>query len=162
MIEVGRLCFKIAGREAGKLAVIIDVLDKNYVIVDGLVRRKKCNTAHLVPLGTVLKIKKNALTAEVQKAMIDSKIISEVPKKGEKKAKKEKPVKQHMVKEKVAKEAKPIKKEEAKAEKKEEKKEEKKPKPKSKNKAKKESKPKSKNKAKKESKPKSKNKAEKK
>ena len=118
MIEVGRLCFKIAGREAGKLAVIIDVLDNNYAMIDGLVRRKKCNTAHLVPLGTVLKIKKNAPTAEVQKAMIDSKIIDEVPKKGEKKERKEKNVKQHVKREKESKPAK-----EAKPEKKEEKKE---------------------------------------
>ena len=114
MIEIGRLCFKIAGREAGKMAVIIEVLDKNYVLIDGLVRRKKCNIAHLVPLGTVLKIKKGASTSEVQKSMIDSKIIDEVPKKGEKKAKKEKPVKQHVVKEKQAKEEKIEKKEEKK------------------------------------------------
>ena len=118
MIEVGRLCFKIAGREAGKLAVIIDVIDNNYVLIDGLVRRKKCNVSHLVPLGTVLKIKKNAPTAEIHKAMIDSKIIDEVPKKGEKKERKEKNVKQHVKREKESKPAK-----EAKPEKKEEKKE---------------------------------------
>jgi large subunit ribosomal protein L14e len=132
MIEVGRVCFKIAGREAGKIAVIIDVLDSNYVLIDGLVRRKKCNISHLVPLGTVLKVKKNAPTADVQKAMIDSKIIDEVPKKGEKKAKKEKAVKKHAVKEK-----KEIKKSTKKVEKKSVKKASKKP-------AKKESKPKKK------------------
>ena len=103
MIEIGRVCFKIAGREAGKPAVIIDIIDKNYVLIDGLVRRKKCNIAHLMPVGVVLKIKKNALTAEVQKLMIDAKIISEVPKKGEKTVRKEKPVKQHMMREKEAK-----------------------------------------------------------
>lgn len=135
MIEVGRLCFKIAGREAGKLAVIIDVIDNNYVIIDGLVRRKKCNISHLVPLETVLKIKKSAVTADVQKAMIDSKIIDEVPKKGEKKAKKEKNVKQHVKREKEAKPAKAEKKEAKKAE---EKKEEAKP---AKKEAKKEAKP---------------------
>jgi large subunit ribosomal protein L14e len=132
MIEVGRVCFKIAGREAGKIAVIIDVLDSNYVLIDGLVRRKKCNISHLVPLGTVLKVKKNAPTADVQKVMIDSKIIDEVPKKGEKKAKKEKAVKKHAVKEK-----KEIKKSTKKVEKKSVKKASKKP-------AKKESKPKKK------------------
>ena len=106
MIEVGRLCFKIAGREAGRLAVIIDVIDNNYVLIDGLVRRKKCNVSHLVPLGTVLKIKKSAATADVHKAMIDSKIIDEVPKKGVKKERKEKNVKKHV---KRVKEAKPVK-----------------------------------------------------
>jgi large subunit ribosomal protein L14e len=123
MIEIGRVCFKIAGREAGKLAVIIDVIDNNYVLIDGLVRRKKCNVSHLVPLGTVLKIKKNAPTAEIHKAMIDSKIIDEVPKKGEKKERKEKNVKQHIKREKEAKPEKKEEKKEAKPIKKEEKKE---------------------------------------
>jgi len=127
MIEIGRLCFKIAGREAGKLAVIIDVIDKNYVLIDGLVRRKKCNITHLVPLGTVVKIKKSAPTAEVHKAMIDAKAIDEVPKKGEPRPKKDKPAKQHIMREKQAKEEKPKKAEAKKEEKKAEaKKEEKK------------------------------------
>lgn len=66
MIEVGRLCVKIAGREAGKKCVIVDVLDKNYVIIDGDVRRKKCNMEHLEPLDQILKLKKNASSSDVE------------------------------------------------------------------------------------------------
>jgi len=60
MITVGRLCVKIAGRDAGKKCVVIDVLDKNFVLLDGQVRRKKCNIKHIEPLEKEIKIEKNA------------------------------------------------------------------------------------------------------
>src|SRR4030042_5072347 len=60
MIETGRVCVKIAGRDAGKHCIIIDVIDDNYVMVDGLTRRRKCNVKHLEPLETLVKINKGA------------------------------------------------------------------------------------------------------
>ncbi len=30
-VEVGRVCMKLAGREAGKKCVVVDVIDKNFV-----------------------------------------------------------------------------------------------------------------------------------
>ena len=68
MYEIGRLCVKLAGRDAGKKCVIIDILKDNYVMIDGSTRRRKCNTAHLEPLNQVIKIKKKATNAEVIKA----------------------------------------------------------------------------------------------
>ena len=65
MIEVGRICIKIAGRDAGKKCVIVDVLDKNTVLVDGETRRKKCNVLHLEPLAQVIKLEKGASKAVV-------------------------------------------------------------------------------------------------
>ena len=59
-MEIGRLCVKLAGRDAGEECVVVDVLDNNNVLVDGNTRRKKCNIMHLEPLDQVLKIKKNA------------------------------------------------------------------------------------------------------
>ncbi len=115
MIEIGRVCIKIAGREAGKMAVIAEVLDKNYVLIDGLVRRKKCNISHLMPMATMIKIKKNASTEEIIKALIDAKLINEAPKKGKPKEKKEKPIKQHIMRAKEAAADKKEKKEEIKA-----------------------------------------------
>ena len=50
MMNVGRLCVKTAGREAGRKCVIVEVVDDNYVIIDGMVKRKKCNVNHLEPL----------------------------------------------------------------------------------------------------------------
>ena len=66
-MEIGRLCVKIAGRDAGKKCVIVDVLEGNFVLVDGATRRKRCNILHLEPLNEVLKIKKGASHADVAK-----------------------------------------------------------------------------------------------
>lgn len=56
MMEVGRICVKTAGRDAGKKCIIIEVLDKNFVMIDGETRRKKCNVKHLEPLDQKLDI----------------------------------------------------------------------------------------------------------
>ncbi|MDH5780930.1 MAG: 50S ribosomal protein L14e, partial [Candidatus Bathyarchaeota archaeon] len=34
-VEVGRICVKIAGGEAGRRCVIVDVIDKNFMLVTG-------------------------------------------------------------------------------------------------------------------------------
>jgi len=60
MFEVGRLCVKIAGRDAGKKCVIIDVLESNHVLIDGETRRRKCNVVHLEPLDETIDISKKA------------------------------------------------------------------------------------------------------
>lgn len=67
IIEIGRICVKIAGRDAGLKCVVIDILDKNYVLIDGETRRRKCNILHLEPLKEVIKIKKNASHEEMKK-----------------------------------------------------------------------------------------------
>ncbi len=66
MIELGRLCLKIAGRDGGKKCIVIDILDNNYVLIDGETRRRKCNISHLEPLDAVIKIKKKASHDEVK------------------------------------------------------------------------------------------------
>ena len=75
MFEIGRLCMKIAGRDAGNKCVIVDIIDKNFVMIDGNVRRKKCNIKHLEPLKDVLKLNKKAshedVTAEFKKKKLD-------------------------------------------------------------------------------------------
>ncbi len=74
MFEVGQVCIKISGRDAGNTAIIVDKLDNNYVLIDGNVRRRKCNISHLEPLKDKIKIKKGASTIDVKKAMITAKI----------------------------------------------------------------------------------------
>ncbi|MBI1935131.1 50S ribosomal protein L14e [Candidatus Woesearchaeota archaeon] len=68
-IEIGRLCIKIAGRDAGKKAVIIDVLDDKFVVLDGQTRRRKVNVFHIEPLNQVIKIEKNASHGDVANAL---------------------------------------------------------------------------------------------
>jgi large subunit ribosomal protein L14e len=81
MYEVGRLCIKIAGRDARKKCVIVDVLDELFVLIDGQTRRKKCNIKHLEPLEKIIKIKKGASHSEVVTALKKEKINVVVKKK---------------------------------------------------------------------------------
>ena len=69
MIEIGRLVVKIAGRDAGKKAVIVDILNDKYVLIDGETRRRKCNILHVEPLSQTVKIEKNASHEYVSKAL---------------------------------------------------------------------------------------------
>lgn len=71
MFELGRVCIKIAGRDAGKKCIIIDKLDDNFVMIDGQTRRRKCNIDHLEPTEKVLKISKNASNKSVVKLLND-------------------------------------------------------------------------------------------
>lgn len=96
MLEVGRVCVKVAGREAGRKCVIAEVVDHNFVIIDGQVKRRKCNIAHLEPLSQILKIKKGASREEILKELqtLGVKAVETKPK-----GKKEKPAKQRKAKE---------------------------------------------------------------
>lgn len=69
MFSVGRVCLKIAGRDAGKKCVIVKHVEGKFYLVDGETRRRKCNTLHLEPLDEVLDIKENASHEEVMKAL---------------------------------------------------------------------------------------------
>ncbi len=74
MFDIGRVCVKIAGRDSGKTAIVVDKISDNIVLIDGNVRRKKCNIKHLEPLKNVLKVKKGASTSDVHKVMSSAKI----------------------------------------------------------------------------------------
>jgi len=94
-MDIGRICVKIAGRDAGKTCVVVDNLDKNFVLIDGNTRRRKCNVTHLHPLDKVVKIKAKENHKGVLAAMKAEKIKVEEKKKGTKERKKsEKPKKQ--------------------------------------------------------------------
>jgi len=88
MIEIGRLVVKIAGRDAGGKAIIVDVIDDNFVLIDGQARRRKCNIKHIEALDQVVKIKKGAdhdsVISELKKLGIE---VKEIKPKGEKPAK---------------------------------------------------------------------------
>ena len=122
MLEIGRLYIKIAGRDAGKTACVVDIIDDNYVLIDGAVRRRKCNIAHLEPLDKMIKIQKGAshetIKSEFSKLKIEVKDTKSKPKT-------ERPKKQRKKKEKAAEIEKPTA--EKKAKKAEPKKEDKKP-----------------------------------
>ncbi|MCD6549559.1 50S ribosomal protein L14e [Candidatus Micrarchaeota archaeon] len=51
-IEVGRVCMKTKGRDAGHRCVIVKVVDDNTVIIRSKVRKKdrRCSIRHIDPL----------------------------------------------------------------------------------------------------------------
>ncbi len=69
-LDIGRVCIKTAGREAGKYCVVIKKVDDNFVFVTGPkvltgVKRRRCNVEHLEPTEHLLKIKTDATESEV-------------------------------------------------------------------------------------------------
>lgn len=91
MFEVGRLVVKIAGRDAGLKGVIVDILDNGYVLIDGQVRRRKCNVIHIEPLDKTVKIPKKATHSEVAEAL-KNEGIEVAEKKKKESAKSERPL----------------------------------------------------------------------
>lgn len=67
LFEVGRICVKIAGRDAGRKCTVVEQLDNTYVLIDGNTRRKKVNIKHLDPLGQIIPLKKGASHEDVKK-----------------------------------------------------------------------------------------------
>lgn len=73
-VEVGRICVKVVGREAGKRCVIADVVDKNFVLITGPktvsgIKRRRVNVNHLEPTGQKIDIKRGATDEEVTEAL---------------------------------------------------------------------------------------------
>ena len=73
-IEVGRVCVKLTGREAGRKCVIIDVMDKSFIIITGPqkvtgIKRRRANVNHVEPLQDKLDLTRGASDEEVEKAL---------------------------------------------------------------------------------------------
>lgn len=69
-IEIGRICVKQVGRETGKKCVVIDVMDKSFVLVTGPkkitgIKRRKVNINHIMPLQDKIDVKRGASDDEV-------------------------------------------------------------------------------------------------
>ncbi len=73
-IEVGRVCVKLLGREAGRKCVIVDIIDDKFVLITGPkeltgVKRRRVNIKHIEPTDKKVEIKKGASDEEVLKAI---------------------------------------------------------------------------------------------
>ena len=66
---IGRVCVKLTGRESGRAAVIVDSVDDSFVLIDGNVKRRRCNIDHLEFLNKKINIQKGASTEQVAEAM---------------------------------------------------------------------------------------------
>jgi len=120
-MEIGRVCMKISGREAGKYCVVLKKEGNAFVLVTGPkiltgVKRRKANIEHLEPTKYIVEIPENASDELVLdgfgKAGLLTKLglkkpsagemkyeKSKVPKEEKKKREEEKPKKEEKVKE---------------------------------------------------------------
>ena len=77
VLEIGRICVKTCGREAGRKCVIVDIIDKNFVLVTGPksltgVRRRRVNVRHIEPTEFKIDIRRGASDDEVLEALKSS------------------------------------------------------------------------------------------
>ncbi len=79
-IEVGRLCVKIRGREAGRKCVIVEIIDDNFVVITGPkdvsgVKRRRANINHIELLPEKINIEPGASDDEVRKALEEAGLL---------------------------------------------------------------------------------------
>ncbi len=91
-IEIGRVCVKTHGREAGQRCIVVDIVDENFVLVSGPkkltgVRRRRTNVRHLEPTQEKVQIKTGASDDDLLKIMGDGKSKEQPEPKPVKKAK---------------------------------------------------------------------------
>jgi large subunit ribosomal protein L14e len=85
VFDVGRICVKIAGREAGRKCVVVDIVDDNFVVVTGPkpltgVKRRRVNVKHLEPLPQKIELQKGASDEEVLRALEQAGLVDEMRK----------------------------------------------------------------------------------
>jgi large subunit ribosomal protein L14e len=73
-IEIGRICVKVVGREAGRKCVIVDLADRSFVLVTGPksvtgIKRRRVNINHLEPLQDKIELKRSASDEEVAETL---------------------------------------------------------------------------------------------
>ncbi len=83
MIEPGRIVLKIAGRESGKYAVIVENTNDNFVLITGPktvtgVKRRKCNIDHIEPTENKLDIDSKADDATIENLWKSSGLIEKL------------------------------------------------------------------------------------
>ncbi len=73
-MQVGRICVKTSGRDAGKKCVIVDIIDQSFVLITGPkaltgVKRRRANVKHIQPLDDLIQISKGAGDEEVARVL---------------------------------------------------------------------------------------------
>jgi len=84
-MEVGRICVKIVGREAGKKCIVVDIVDKNFVLITGPkklsdIKRRRANINHLEPTVEKIDINRGATDEEVTEALKTAGKLEEIAK----------------------------------------------------------------------------------
>ncbi len=84
-VEIGRICVKLLGRETGRKCVIVDVVDKSFILVTGPksvtgVRRRRANINHIEPTKEKIDINRGASDEEVTDALKSAKMVDSMAK----------------------------------------------------------------------------------
>jgi len=79
--EIGRVCMKIAGREAGKYCVVLKKVNDAFVEITGPkmltgVKRRRSNVDHLEPLPYTVEISEGSADDEVLQALEKAGLIT--------------------------------------------------------------------------------------
>jgi large subunit ribosomal protein L14e len=69
-MEIGQVCIKTMGREAGRKAVILSEVKKGKVLIDGdKIKKRECNILHLFPLSKKINVNKETKHEEIIKLL---------------------------------------------------------------------------------------------
>ena len=73
-IDIGRICVKLSGREAGRKCIVVDIVDKNFVLVTGPkqitgVKRRRVNVNHIEPTERKANIKRGESDEQLTKSL---------------------------------------------------------------------------------------------
>lgn len=70
LFEIGTVVVITHGRRAGKKAVVVDIIDENYVLITGPkslngIKRRRMNISHLMPINLNFEIDRGAEDEEI-------------------------------------------------------------------------------------------------
>jgi large subunit ribosomal protein L14e len=82
-VEVGRVCVKVTGREAGRKCVVVDVVNKNFALITGPkkvtgIKRRRVNVYHIEPTKIKVTIKRGATDEEIVQALTEAGELEEM------------------------------------------------------------------------------------
>jgi large subunit ribosomal protein L14e len=83
VLDVGRICIKTLGREIGAKCVIVDVIDKSFVLLTGPkeltgVKRRRANVKHLEITKEAININRGASDEDIISALKETGKLEEM------------------------------------------------------------------------------------
>jgi large subunit ribosomal protein L14e len=84
-VEVGRICVKITGREAGRKCIVLNIIDENFALITGPrkvsgVKRRQVNISHIEPTEVKIDIMREATDEEIVQALTKTGKLEEMAK----------------------------------------------------------------------------------
>ena len=69
-VNIGDICIKTFGKETGKKCIVIEIMDKNFVLITGPkeitgVKRRRSSVKHILSTGEKVKINANLSDKEL-------------------------------------------------------------------------------------------------